>query len=70
MMIKIAVFDDNKPRRELLQMLINSTPEMECTGEFEDCSATGTKNLRQLISTLQIVSMKYFPCLSRVLATK
>jgi len=36
-MIKVAVFDDNKPRRELLQMLINSTGGMECTGAFEDC---------------------------------
>ena len=36
-MIKVAVFDDNKPRRELLQMLLNSTTEMECTGAFEDC---------------------------------
>jgi DNA-binding NarL/FixJ family response regulator len=36
-MIKVAVFDDNKPRRELLQMLLNSTAEMECTGAYEDC---------------------------------
>jgi DNA-binding NarL/FixJ family response regulator len=36
-MIKVAVFDDNKPRRELLQMLLNSTTGMECTGAFEDC---------------------------------
>jgi len=36
-MIKVAVFDDNKPRRELLQMLLNSTSGMECTGAFEDC---------------------------------
>ena len=36
-MIKVAVFDDNKPRRELLEMLLNSTEGMECTGAFEDC---------------------------------
>jgi DNA-binding NarL/FixJ family response regulator len=36
-MIKVAVFDDNKPRRELLEMLLNSTVEMQCTGAFEDC---------------------------------
>ncbi|HZV69200.1 MAG TPA: response regulator transcription factor [Saprospiraceae bacterium] len=36
-MIKVAVFDDNKPRRELLEMLLNSTPEMQCTGAYEDC---------------------------------
>ena len=37
-MIKVAVFDDNKPRRELLEMLLNSTAEMQCTGAFADCS--------------------------------
>ena len=36
-MIKVAVFDDNKPRRELLEMLLNSTAGMGCTGAFEDC---------------------------------
>jgi DNA-binding NarL/FixJ family response regulator len=36
-MIKVAVFDDNKPRRELLEMLLNSTAGMVCTGAFEDC---------------------------------
>ncbi|MEO8211299.1 MAG: response regulator transcription factor [bacterium] len=36
--LKIAVFDDNKPRREMLQMLIDSTEEFLCTGAFEDCS--------------------------------
>ncbi len=36
-MIKVAVFDDNKPRRELLEMLLNATLGMECTGAFEDC---------------------------------
>jgi len=37
MMIKVAIFDDNKPWRELLEMLLNSTPEMSCTGAYEDC---------------------------------
>ena len=36
-MIKVAVFDDNKARRELLEMLLNSTADMECTGAYEDC---------------------------------
>ncbi len=35
--MSIVVFDDNKPRRELLQLLINSTEGMECKGAFEDC---------------------------------
>ncbi len=37
-MIKVTIFDDNKPWRELLEMLINSTEGMTCTGAFEDCS--------------------------------
>lgn len=35
--ITIVVFDDNKPRRELLELLINSTEGMACKGAFEDC---------------------------------
>ena len=35
--IKVAVFDDNKPRRELLQLLLNSSDGLICTGAFEDC---------------------------------
>lgn len=35
--LKIAVFDDNKPRRELLQILIDSTEGYKCVGAFEDC---------------------------------
>ena len=36
-MIKVAVFDDNQPRRELLQMLLNNTAGIQCTGAWEDC---------------------------------
>lgn len=35
--IKIAVFDDNDTRRELLHMLIASTEGYECTGSYTDC---------------------------------
>lgn len=35
--IKVAVFDDNKPRRELLQLLLNSSEGLICTSAFEDC---------------------------------
>lgn len=35
--IKVAVFDDNKPRRDLLQLLLNSSDGLTCTGAFEDC---------------------------------
>jgi len=37
-MLNVIVFDDNKSRRELLQMLLNSTEGMQCNGAFEDCS--------------------------------
>jgi DNA-binding NarL/FixJ family response regulator len=36
-MIKVAVFDDNKPRRELLQLLLNNSEGLCCCGAFEDC---------------------------------
>lgn len=36
-MIKVAVFDDNKPRRELLQLLLDSSDGLSCSGAFEDC---------------------------------
>ena len=35
--IKVAVFDDNKPRRELLELLLNSSDGLACTGAYEDC---------------------------------
>ena len=36
--IKVAVFDDNQPRRELLQMLLNNSEGLICTGAYSDCS--------------------------------
>ena len=35
--IKIAVFDDNLPRREFLQILLDSTEGFKCSGAYEDC---------------------------------
>ncbi len=35
--IRVAVFDDNMPRRELLQILLDSTDGYACTGAYEDC---------------------------------
>lgn len=35
--IKVAVFEDNKLRRDLLQMLLENTDGFTCTGAFEDC---------------------------------
>lgn len=35
--IKVAIFDDNKSRRDLLKMLIESTDDFECTGAYPDC---------------------------------
>ncbi len=37
-MIKISIFDDHKDRREALKLLIGLEQEMECTGDFENCS--------------------------------
>lgn len=37
-MIKIAVFDDHQARRDALRLLINLNPNMEISGEYEDCS--------------------------------
>ena len=37
-MIKVAVFEDNKSRREGLRMLIEESDDMTCVGAFEDCS--------------------------------
>ncbi len=36
-MIKIAIYDDNKARRESLEAIINLTPEMEHVGSYENC---------------------------------
>ena len=55
-MIKVAVFDDNKPRRELLQMLLNSTAGMECTGAFEDCRNV-IKNIVQNIPDVVLMDI-------------
>ena len=35
-LIKVAVFEDNKPRRELLEMLLNSTEGIMCCGANPD----------------------------------
>lgn len=36
--IKVVVFDDNKSRRNSLNVLVNQTSNMSCIGTFEDCS--------------------------------
>ena len=38
MTTSVAVFDDNATRRKGLQLMIDSTSNMVCTGTFEDCS--------------------------------
>ncbi|MBK6861491.1 MAG: response regulator transcription factor [Saprospiraceae bacterium] len=35
--LKISIFDDNKPRRDLLQLLINSTTGFSCKNVYNDC---------------------------------
>ncbi|RAJ93240.1 LuxR family two component transcriptional regulator [Larkinella arboricola] len=36
-MIKVAVFEDHKGRREALELLISLQPDMHCSGSFGDC---------------------------------
>jgi DNA-binding NarL/FixJ family response regulator len=54
--IKVAVFDDNKPRRELLEMLLNSTEGMQCTGAFEDCRDV-VKNIVQNVPDVVLMDI-------------
>jgi len=42
MEIRVAIFDDNKHRREGLEVLINLTEGMKCVGTFPDCSKVET----------------------------
>jgi len=56
MVIKVAVFDDNKPRRELLEMLLNSTEGMQCTGAFEDCREV-MKNITQNVPDVVLMDI-------------
>lgn len=44
-MIKIAIFDDHKERREALKLLISLEEDMECICDFEDCTNL-VENLR------------------------
>ncbi len=37
-MTRVAVYDDNKPRRESLQAFITMSPDLEHAGSFENCS--------------------------------
>ncbi len=38
MTIRVAIFDDNKDRRESLKYLVEMQDDMECCGIFDDCS--------------------------------
>ncbi|WP_428232673.1 response regulator [Flavobacterium sp.] len=44
-MIKIAIFDDHKERREALKLLLSLEEDMECICDFEDCTNL-VENLR------------------------
>lgn len=37
-MIKIAIFDDHKYRRDALKLIVSLNEQMECVGDFNDCS--------------------------------
>ena len=47
MRLRVAVFDDNAKRREGLQLLIDSTENMECVGVFND----GRDVVRHVVET-------------------
>ena len=49
--IKICVFDDNKPRRDMLEMLVNCTDGLLCVGAYNDCSQV-IKDIKSLASHL------------------
>jgi DNA-binding NarL/FixJ family response regulator len=55
-MIKVAVFDDNKIWRDMLEMYINSTPGMQCVGTFEDCRQV-VKNMKQDIPDVVLMDI-------------
>lgn len=38
-MIRVAVYDDNKPRQESLLAFISLSPDLEYAGSFENCAA-------------------------------
>jgi DNA-binding NarL/FixJ family response regulator len=38
-MIKVAIYDDNKARRESLEAIISLTPEFAFCGSYSDCSS-------------------------------
>lgn len=37
-MIKIAIFDDHKDRREALKLMVSLQENMRCVGDYEDCT--------------------------------
>src|ERR1041384_2886698 len=47
-MIRVVVYDDNRGRREGLDLFINETDDMRCVGAFENCS-----NVVEQIKTLK-----------------
>ncbi len=54
--IKVAVFEDNKPRRELLEMLIDTTDNLSCTGAYEDCREV-VKNISKNIPDIILMDI-------------
>ncbi len=46
-MIKIAIYDDNKTRRESLEAFIQLSAEYEFTGSYPDCSKIIENNITQ-----------------------
>jgi DNA-binding NarL/FixJ family response regulator len=54
MEIRVAIFEDNKKLRESLQQLVDTQPDMVCTGAFEDAN----KLIRDIqIATPEVILM-------------
>lgn len=55
-MIKIAIFDDHRSRRDALRMLIDLQPEMICIADFEDCTNL-VENLRDNVPDVALMDI-------------
>jgi DNA-binding NarL/FixJ family response regulator len=56
-MIRIAVYDDNKARRESLQAFIQLSPDYEITGTYENCSGIQA-NLQEITPDLILMDIE------------